>query len=198
MFDSDFIFLKTRLMSKFILSLTVFLSIICDNKISAQSVDWQQQVRDIMISYKDSIVKAQILLIPENIKTSNNLMYYWYGHYAINTNMGGFSGDLLNGEYQVYNTARKLITQGFFAHGLKNGTWKYWNSKGVLKQTMEYSAGLLNGELIVYDARGIQLESRKYKEGVIQHDSPGILKIWKGDHKNQEQTKDSVATDSTK
>jgi len=190
--------LNTGPMSKFILSITLFIGISSINDISAQSVDWQQQVRDIMISYKDSIVKAQILLISENIKTSDNLTYYWYGNDEINTNMGGYTGALLNGEYKVYNLSRKLISQGFFEHGLKTGTWKYWNAKGVLKQTMEYREGLLNGELALYDAQGTQTEKRTYKNGILQIESTGKLKIWKGNNKNQETIKDSVATDFVK
>jgi antitoxin component YwqK of YwqJK toxin-antitoxin module len=179
-----------------LLILLFYFSVICGS--NAQSVDWQQQVRDIMIKYKDSVVKAQILLLNENIKTSNNLTYYWYKNDAINTNMGGYSGDLLHGEYQVYSLDRKLITQGFFEHGLKNGTWKYWNTKGLLKQTIEYREGQLNGELIRYDTKGIQIEKKKYKDGILQPESTGKIKIFKGDNKNKEQPIDSVINDSAK
>ena len=185
-------------MYKLFFSAALILYISGVNRTEAQSVDWQPQVRDIMISYKDSVVKAHILLQSENVETLNSLTYYWYSQNGINTNMGGYSGDLLHGEYQVYNNNKKLIVQGFFDHGLKNGTWKYWNSKGLLKLSMEYKNGLLDGEFYVYDTNGVQIEKRKYKAGKLQQESAGKMKIWKEDNKKQKQPVDSLAADSIK
>jgi antitoxin component YwqK of YwqJK toxin-antitoxin module len=138
--------------------------------------DWQPTVRDVTISYKDSTVKTQVLLQSEDIKTFNNLIYYWYGQNRINTNMGGYSGSLLHGEYTVYDKDRNLITKGYFNQGLKVGNWKYWSSKGILKLSMDFSDGLPDGDYYLYDQNGFQIEKKKYKSGILQEQSPG--KIW--------------------
>lgn len=183
-----------------LISSAVFIFIMLNTlKTEAQSANWQPMVRDVMVIYKDSVVKAQVLLQSENIETSNNLIYYWYSQNRINMNMGGYSGSLLHGEYQVYSNDKKLIEQGYFEHGLKNGTWKYWNSKGILRQSIGFRAGLPDGECILYDANGVQLEKKKYRAGELQVETVGKIKIWKEEREKLKQQKvDSLVTDTIK
>ncbi|MGD2034795.1 MAG: hypothetical protein PVF73_07055 [Bacteroidales bacterium] len=145
----------------------------------SQGAEWQPMIREIVVKHKDSTVRAHILIHKENIKTSDRLMYYWYNQDKINKNMGGYSGDLLQGEYLVFDNNDNLITQGNFDRGLKHGTWKRWNPDGILKLSAGYHYGLLDGEVKLFDAAGNLYSIKEYKAGEEQMKETGKLKIWK-------------------
>lgn len=173
----------------------IFLSIIlfglCNNAFS-QGAEWQPMIREIVVKHKDSTERAHILIHKESIKTSNSLMYYWYNKNKINQNMGGYSGDLLQGEYLVFDNENNLITQGHFERGLKHDTWKHWGSNGVLKKTIDYHFGLIDGEVEIYDNEGNLIEIKNYKAGEEKIKEAGKMKIWKSDEE-ENSVQDSIA-----
>ncbi len=154
--------------------------VLCSNLLS-QGPEWQPMIREIVAKHKDSTVRAHILIHKENIKTSDRLMYYWYNQHKINQNMGGYSGDLLQGEYLVFDNDKNLITKGNFERGLKHGTWKHWDANGVLKNSIDYHFGLIDGEVKIYDSEGRLVETKEYKAGEEQIKEAGKMKIWKPD-----------------
>jgi antitoxin component YwqK of YwqJK toxin-antitoxin module len=156
---------------------------------NSQAADWQPMLREIVVSYDDSLVRANILIRNENITTSNQLMYYWYNQNRISKNMGGFAGALLHGPYLVYNKDKNLITQGSFDKGLMNGVWKYWDTNGIIEKSVEYKNGLLDGDYKIYDMHGELLEIHKYKAGKLQVETEGNrMKIWKAGDKEENDT----------
>lgn len=187
---------KLSFFKRFVIHFTFLFCSVCISLAQEKYDSWQPSVRDVTISYRDSTIKTQILLLSENIKTLNNLTYYWYAQNKINMNMGGYTGSLLNGEYTIYDKEKRLITQGYFDHGLKTGTWKYWNSKGILRQSIDYREGLPDGVYILFDQKGVQIEKKRYKSGVLQEESSGILRIWAAG--KQKQKTDTLMTDSLK
>jgi hypothetical protein len=160
--------MKQRSIFKFIAFLILFLGL--RNTGIAQKTEWQPLLREVVVNYTDSIVRANILLQKVDIATSNDLMYYWYNQNKISNNMGGYAGSLLQGSYLVYDNNKNLITEGEFDRGLMNGTWRYWNSKGILKKSAEFKKGQLHGNFMIYDTNGNLLESFKYKSGKLQID----------------------------
>lgn len=164
--------------------------------IFAQKADWQPKLREIIVNYKDSVVKAHVLLQKAEIDVSDKLVYYWYGQNNINLNMGGYSGQLLQGEYAVFNNNNCLIVKGNFEKGLKHGEWKTWYATGILKTTTIYHQGIPDSEMIIYDATGNILETRRYKNGKLEikeEDKP--KKSFRLRLKKQSQ-KDTVPTDT--
>ncbi len=170
--------MKIRTLLQIILSVLFFT--LCNNLFS-QGPEWQPMIREIVVKYEDSTLRAHILIHKENIKTSDRLMYYWYNQEKINQNMGGYSGDLLQGEYLVFDKEKNLITQGNFERGLKHGTWKHWDASGVLMKSLDYHYGLVDGKVKIYNNEGKLVETKDYKTGEEQVRETGKMKIWKPD-----------------
>ena len=111
--------------------------------------------------------------------------------------MGGYAGELLHGEYLVYDKEKNLITKGGFAYGLKQGIWKYWNSQGILRYTVEYKDGLLDGEYIRYKQDGEVDFIHKYQDGKRQSDHEGLMRIWKSSAEgNGKNNNNSIQSDT--
>lgn len=134
--------------------------------LAGQSADWQPFTREVVISSEDSVIRANILIMPVELKLEDELFYYWYNKGQINRNMGGYSGDLLSGDYLVFDNNKNMITRGAFYYGLKDGTWKYWYHDGNIKRIENWEMGRLDGEIKIYNkSRGI-LKTVYYKDGL--------------------------------
>ena len=133
--------------------------------LNAQRQNWSPMNREIIVSFKDSTIRAYVLIMTTDINASDKLVYYWYDQDQINRNIGGYSGALLDRPYKVYDRQKNLITQGRFRKGLLDGKWKYWDRNGILRKTMNYKNGLLHGEYKVFDEEGNISEIRKYRKG---------------------------------
>lgn len=125
--------------------------------------DWSPLNREVEVIYKDSTVRAYILINAVHINTSDQIMYYWYGQDSINCNKGGYAGALLDGPYSVYSNNKKLITQGKFEKGLMTGTWKYWYANGSLKKTIDYRKGMISGFYKIYSMDGSLMINKKFR-----------------------------------
>jgi len=178
------------------LTLFIIASLYFSTGAFSQGSEWQPMIREIVVKHKDSTIRAHILIHRENIKTSDRLLYYWFNHDKINKNMGGYSGDLLQGEYLVFDAEDHLITQGNFDRGLKHGTWKQWSAKGIIKKSTDYHYGLIDGEVRFFDDKGNLLKTREYKAGEEQIKTDDKLKIWKPDKEEDAKLDSTVHTGS--
>ncbi|NOZ47672.1 MAG: hypothetical protein GXO79_12960 [Chlorobi bacterium] len=59
-------------------------------------------VNSITIKYADSVVETATLKVNPSIKLNNDVEYYWYSSNKIHKNYGGFSGQLLDGEENIW------------------------------------------------------------------------------------------------
>jgi len=96
----------------------------------------------VRINESDKMILAEIHPV-DDPHTKPDLFYYWYSANAIHATQGGFSGQLLNGQYSEYYLNKNLRQQGFFKNGLKSGIWKTWNEDGTLKATSTWEKGRL-------------------------------------------------------
>ena len=96
----------------------------------------------IRIAEKEQIVVAEINQVADAPVAKPNLYYYWYYTNGIHSTQGGFSGKLLDGQFNAYYLNKSLKEQGSFKKGLKNGTWKSWNEDGTLKLTSNWKNGV--------------------------------------------------------
>ncbi|MBN1953394.1 MAG: hypothetical protein JW801_19470 [Bacteroidales bacterium] len=132
----------------------------------SQSYDWSPLNREIVITAGDSTVNAYVsIMTSASPKLKDNLVYHWYDQDMVRTNMGGYSGVLLDGGYTVYDKDDNLITQGNFKKGLQDGLWKFWNPDGQLKKILTYKKGVLHGEYKIWDSQGTIVESGRYRHG---------------------------------
>lgn len=130
---------------------------------------WAQQQSDerkITISASDSTIKTAIWDKPMKKKARANYTYYWYYAGTINHNQGGFSGKLIHGKYEVFNSQRKLLSQGNFLYGVKQGNWIRWNENGTKIESCSFTNGLLNGTFKTFDRSGYVLSKIIYKKGL--------------------------------
>ena len=122
--------------------------------------------REIIIQSSDSIIKFEILT--ENPKKQNpndNIRYFWYHNNQLASNYGGFTGNLLHGNYELLYEGR-LITSGQFEYGLKSGTWYNWSNKGKVRNKIEYKKGIKDGHFIMTDKKSIKITG-KYRKGKL-------------------------------
>lgn len=123
--------------------------------------------REIIVTKNDSVFRSSILVNDPDIKPLN-LMYFWYYDSDIKSNVGGYGGDLLHGEYTVYDKNNNMAVKGSFSNGVKNGLWKYWFSNGNIKMELNWSSGNLDGVCLYYNSSGTINKSEKYKKNKLQ------------------------------
>jgi len=141
-----------------VLSILVTLAI-WETSLICQGTNASKNSRQVIITFTDSVVYTYISLQKkENIKISNTKTYYWFNASEIHSNKGGYSGTVLNGPYEVFNTNGNLIRKGTMKDGLLDGIWNYWNSKGQIIKTEEWNDGILE-EMYSYNSRGMQVSN---------------------------------------
>ena len=96
-------------------------------------------------SKEDSTILAEVKVVEEQIKIDDEKKYHWYRNGIVNSNIGGYHGQLLNGEYKILDLNNKLLILGRFKLGLKVGQWKYWDNDGNYIRIENWKKGLLHG-----------------------------------------------------
>lgn len=131
----------------------------------SQKMPKKLKVREVIVNSMDSTIKANIFIEDKKIKPNLILTYHWFKSGAINKNIGGYSGNLLHGEYVVYNMDHQMIVKGELKHGLKHGVWKRWLPQGGLLEKQDWKKGNLHGKALLYDKTGTKLQVTNYKKG---------------------------------
>ena len=134
--------------------------------IFAQDYSTEFNSRTIVLSYSDSIIKANILNTDEEYDIKDDLKYFWYNNDIIGFNRGGVNGNPLHGTYTVSNNEGLLLIQGEFKHGLKVGKWKIWYTSGELKSLESWKNGLKHEDQTYYSENGDVITVVKFKNGV--------------------------------
>ena len=141
----------------------------CINLLSfSQKLPKKKTEREVIINFSDSLIRANVFIENKKVKLKDLAVYYWFKSGSINKNIGDFSGNLLNGEYIVFNNKNQMLCKGQFKKGLKVGVWKRWLPQGGLIEKQEWKNGLLNGKLFTFDKTGIILQILNYKNGLKQ------------------------------
>lgn len=146
--------------------LLIFLSGVFTLKVSAQSYSDQFLTHRVITNFDDHTVIAYVKPFG-NVSILNDRTYYWFSGKQINTTQGGYSGKLLNGEYQDFYTNKNLKESGSFFKGLKDGVWKTWNESGMLNDLFTFKNGRKNGVYAKYDHTGKVLEQGSYKDDLL-------------------------------
>lgn len=121
--------------------------------------------KEIKIVKNDSIILAEVSRTSKtNVSLDHFKRYYWYHKGEIQSNLGGYHGNLLDGKFELFKN-EKLILKGSFTNGLKNGLWKAWSEDGGYVETYRWEEGRLDGEAISYFPSGTQKEVFNYKKG---------------------------------
>lgn len=116
----------------------------------------------------DKEFRYEFYTIDKKISIKHNKFYYWFKGGLIHKAEGGFSGQLLHGEFKKNYHTNQLAEQGNFKKGLKVGLWKTWFENGSTESTQEYSNGQKHGNFYGYNIEGKMLEKGFYSSGKKQ------------------------------
>ncbi|WP_321515384.1 hypothetical protein [Marinifilum fragile] len=147
---------------KYILSLLV---IVLPLAIIAQEKEGIPMTRSVKVVEGGKQILFRVLTHKQEFKAENSKIYYWFSKGKIRQNVGGYSGDLLDGKYEMFNKEGMLLEQGTFKKGLKIGIWKNWDENGDLWRISEYVEGVKHGLEIVI--KGSELYKTPYRMGKI-------------------------------
>lgn len=103
----------------------------------------------------------------KRISLDTDKHYYWFSPNQISRTQGGFSGKLLNGNYQEFYANKQQKESGYINKGLKDGVWKAWDEKGNLKADYTWASGRMNGVYHKYDSVGKVQETGMYKNDLL-------------------------------
>lgn len=124
-------------------------------------------IRKISHSKGDTIVVAGILADVKIEKVNPSVFYYWYANGQILANQGGYSGNLLHGEYLEYGPSGHLLLKGMYEKGLKSDSWTLWHPDGSIKEKIHYEDGVLEGKTIRYSTNGKIFYSANYRKSSL-------------------------------
>lgn len=127
----------------------------------------QNESRKINLTDGDSSITTAIWERPLKGHIRPDNTYYWYYAGTIHHNLGGISGKPLHGKYELYDSKRRLIMQGYFQLGLKTGNWTRWYDNGMIKESYFFKNGKLKGQFRTFDTDGRLLSASTYKDGIL-------------------------------
>lgn len=141
-----------------------------------------QSYVETMLTYKVTVHYPEHTVIAhtepvEKVSLLNDRLYYWYGGNQISITQGGYSGKLLNGDYQDIYGNKNLKESGIFKEGLKTGIWKNWTDEGVLKDEFTFHKGKRKGTYFRYDQHGKVAEKGNFQDDLLN----GKQEIMKSD-----------------
>lgn len=140
----------------------------------------------IIVNFDDSTIVSYVKPV-KGVPVETDRQYFWFSSNKISHTQGGYSGKLLNGDYNVFYANKNLKELGYFYKGLKSGVWKRWNENGNLQNDYTWNFGKKNGIYHKYDSLGKATETGKYrndllngKQVVLAGDSTRIVHYKKG------------------
>lgn len=123
-------------------------------------------VRGITLVFADTVVKTSVwnAAVIRDIQPDCN--YFWFYNNTICHNLGGYSGKLLHGKYEVFDKTKRMLCSGNFEHGLREGEWITWYNNGQIKDYLSYRKGKIHGIRKTYDSSGNLLSEIKYRNNL--------------------------------
>ncbi len=141
---------------------SIFISVLT-LAVLAQGKDYLPETRDVILHHGDTSIKITVLVKNVEINTENDVTYYWLKRNKIHENKGGYTGNLLHGEYIVFNAHEKMICKGMFELGKKIGEWKFWYANGSIEHIEYWKDGRKDGDFRYYYSDGTLSYTREYQ-----------------------------------
>ena len=129
----------------------------------AQNKDYLPETREVILHKGDSSIKITVLVKTEEIDTESDITYHWMKRDKIHVNKGGYTGNLLHGEYIIFNAHEKMICKGMFEQGKKIGEWQFWYPNGNIEHTEVWKNGKREGDFLYYSPDGTFKFEREYQ-----------------------------------
>lgn len=129
----------------------------------------KSNIDTVSIPVKSDDIQIKVDVVEDHdysIKADRQKTYYWLKSKEIHFTEGGFSGQLLHGNYESHYQNNQLKEQGEFNRGLKIGKWTEWYENGKIKLEYNYRHGLLHGKSSKYNELGQTILIGNYKKGL--------------------------------
>jgi len=144
-----------------------YLLFVCYSASFAQKIP-DGGIHKLHIDRSGSTVDAETIPVKLPAHPDPKLWYSWTAGGEIRSTQGGFSGQLLNGDYHSFYENGMPQESGAYIAGLKSGIWRNWNSNGTLFQILTYRSGLRSGGYAVYDANGKLRQTGAYDSDLLE------------------------------
>lgn len=124
---------------------------------------WAQTEREYLrINTSDEKIVAY--LTKKEVKPQLQSEYYWSVKRELHHSIGGYSGKLVDGTFEIYYLNNQLKTKGDFKLGQKQGLWKTWLESGKLDKLEHWQGGVLTGKSSHFYPSGKLKKEGNYKQ----------------------------------
>jgi len=99
----------------------------------------------------DSLGQQVFKITHKKPRPRKGVSYAWYRNRSVRNTTNNYSGQLINGVYEQFDTDHILLKKGTYKNGLRRGRWQHWYTSGNIKKTVYYdSRGRLHKSHKVY------------------------------------------------
>ncbi len=142
-----------------------FLLVSCGTQNEYLSHDIQDQMALKKI-INDSLGQQVLMITHKEPRPKKGISYAWYRNRSVRTTASNYSGQLLNGPYEQFDTDHILVLKGTYKKGVRRGRWQQWYTNGVLKKELHYDArGRLHKSYKTYAETQQLVQKGKYRHG---------------------------------
>lgn len=136
------------------------------NLAAAQSITDDYLTHKVIVNHTDHTVVTYVKPVKQ-LDIQSDKLYHWFSPGQISSTTGGYSGKLLNGDFQDFYTNKQLKESGIFNAGLKVGKWSSWTETGNLREEYTWGSGKRSGRYSKYNATGKLVETGKYRNDLL-------------------------------
>lgn len=111
-------------------------------------------------------------------KSSNDMEYTYFFNGELLSEVGGYTGLLLDGRFERVKKTGELVELGEYRAGVKNGVWKRWGVTG--QESFTYERGKKNGNYQLNTLKGYK-EEGSYLEDKLH----GVVRYYRADTLNK-------------
>lgn len=154
-----------------------------------------QNLNELTNSHKVSIDEDSVSIYADystkeiskrNLK--NDLYYYSFHKGEILSIQGAVIGYALDGEFEKFDSSKKIRQRGQFKNGLKHGVWKKWDSNGNLIWSKSFRKGKLHGKTYHFNNQNSEIskelnycKGKKQGKGIEYSDGETFIVKYKKD-----------------
>lgn len=128
------------------------------------------QQEEIKISYTNGLEVFNICKTNPSITFDEKRDYYWYNEFSkIKSTKGGSGGNLLHGNYKLYDEYGNLRVDKNYSFGINDGNCVRWDSLGDIVSKTVYSKGdIIYYKFLNEENVWIEFNGPMFKEGTIR------------------------------
>ncbi len=163
-------------MGRFFFALNLLLSASC----LGQTVFREKMYKDLEVtniitkSFGDSSYSFHVATLDHRSVPDFEKKYYWFSQNELKSTQGNYTGKLLHGDFEKFDSQGNLLEKGSFEYGLKDDIWLTWHRNGRVATTLKWDDGLRMGEFREFYSNGNLHRSGRYRNDKLH----GTLEVF--------------------